>query len=76
MVVVSFATLIVTVITRSEVGSAKLPPIDSMKGTGNSDVHRIGELLFSTYWYPIQVVAVLLLVSTVGVVVLSKRELK
>lgn len=76
VVVVSFATLIVTVITRSEVGSAKLPPIDSMKGTGNSDVHRIGELLFSTYWYPIQVVAVLLLVSTVGVVVLSKRELK
>ncbi|MAB77019.1 MAG: NADH-quinone oxidoreductase subunit J [Verrucomicrobiales bacterium] len=76
VVVVSFATLIVTVITRSEVGSAKLPPIDPVKGTGNSDVHRIGELLFSTYWFPIQVVAVLLLVSTVGVVVLSKRELK
>ena len=40
------------------------------------DVHRIGELLFSHYWFPVQVVGVLLLVATVGVVVLSKKELK
>lgn len=40
------------------------------------DVRNIGTLLFSHYNLPFQVVAVLLLVATVGVVVLSKRELK
>jgi hypothetical protein len=43
---------------------------------GHSDVHRIGELLFGTYWFPVQIVGVLLLAATVGVVVLSKKELK
>ena len=76
IVVVSFATLVITVITKSGVGASKLPAIEAQKGPGNSDVHQIGELLFSTYWFPIQIVAVLLLVATVGVVVLSKRELK
>ena len=42
----------------------------------NTDVHQIGELLFTTYWFPIQIVGVLLLVATVGVVVLSKREVR
>ena len=76
VVVVSFVTLVITVITKSGVGAAKLPAIEAQKGPGNSAVHQIGELLFSTYWFPVQIVAVLLLVSTVGVVVLSKRELK
>ncbi len=76
VVVVSFVTLVITVITKSGVGAAKLPDIEAQKGPGQSDVHQIGELLFSTYWFPVQIVAVLLLVSTVGVVVLSKRELK
>ena len=76
VVVVSFVTLVITVITKSGVGAAKLPAIEAQKGPGQSDVHQIGELLFSTYWFPVQIVAVLLLVATVGVVVLSKRELK
>ena len=76
VVVGSFVTLVITVITKSGVGAAKLPATEAQKGPGNSDVHQIGELLFSTYWFPVQIVAVLLLVSTVGVVVLSKRELK
>jgi len=76
VVVVSFVTLVITVITKSGVGAAKLPAIETQKGPGQSDVHQIGELLFSTYWFPVQIVAVLLLVATVGVVVLSKRELK
>ena len=76
VVVVSFVTLVITVITKSGVGAAKLPAIEEQKGPGQSDVHQIGELLFSTYWFPVQIVAVLLLVATVGVVVLSKRELK
>ncbi len=37
---------------------------------------QIGEAIFSRYHLPLQVVGVLILVSTIGVVVLSKRELK
>ncbi len=40
------------------------------------DVRNIGSLLFSAYNLPFQVVGVLLLVTSIGVVVLSKKELK
>lgn len=38
------------------------------------DVHLIGHTLFTQYNFPIQILGVLLLVATVGVVVLSKRQ--
>jgi len=38
------------------------------------DVHLIGHTLFTEYNFPLQVLGVLLLVATVGVVVLSKRQ--
>ena len=46
--------------------------------TGNNvdDVRMIGTTIFTTHHLPLQVVGVLILVATVGVVVLSKRELK
>lgn len=37
------------------------------------DVHLVGHTLFTRYNFPLQVVGVLLLVSTIGVVVLSKK---
>ncbi len=40
------------------------------------DVRMVGLKLFSEYNFPFQVVGVLVLVAAVGVVVLSKRELK
>jgi NADH-quinone oxidoreductase subunit J len=40
------------------------------------DVRLLGELLFTKYPFHLQIAGVLLLVSTVGVVILSKRELK
>ena len=40
------------------------------------DARNIGQLLFSTYNLPLQVIAVLVLVATIGVVVLSKRQLR
>jgi NADH-quinone oxidoreductase subunit J len=40
------------------------------------DVREVGTTLFSTHNLPFQVVAVLILVATIGVVILSKRELK
>lgn len=38
------------------------------------DVHLIGNTLFTEYNLPLQILGVLLLVSTVGVVVLSKKQ--
>lgn len=38
------------------------------------DVHLIGHTLFTQYNLPLQVLGVLLLVATIGVVVLSKRQ--
>lgn len=75
-VVIGFIAVILSVLTRSDLGKANLPALTPATGPGSSDVHHLGELLFSTYWFPVQMVGVLLLVSTVGVVVLSKKELK
>lgn len=41
-----------------------------------SDVSAVGETLFRQFNLPFQIVGVLLLVATIGVVVLSKKELK
>lgn len=41
-----------------------------------SDVEQIGKLMFTQYYFPVQVIGVLLLIATIGVIVLSKRELK
>lgn len=38
------------------------------------DVHLIGHTLFTNYNFPLQILGVLLLVATIGVVVLSKRQ--
>ena len=40
------------------------------------DVHNIGLLLFGSYNLPFQIIGVVVLVATIGVVVLSKRELR
>ena len=40
------------------------------------DVRSVGLLLFENYNLPFQVIAVLILVATIGVIVLSKRELR
>jgi NADH-quinone oxidoreductase subunit J len=49
------------------------PPLSSPK---MDDVHSVGLLLFSNYTLPFQIIGVLVLVATVGVIVLSKRELR
>jgi NADH-quinone oxidoreductase subunit J len=38
------------------------------------DVRSIGLLLFSQYNLPLQIIGVLVLVATIGVIVLSRRE--
>ena len=51
-------------------------PFPSMPVPRPDDVHRVGLLLFGSYNLPFQIIGVLLLVATVGVIVLSKRELR
>jgi NADH-quinone oxidoreductase subunit J len=38
------------------------------------DVRNIGQLLFTNYNLPFQIIGVLVLVATIGVVILSRRE--
>lgn len=73
-IALAMAVMIVMVLAKSGIGDASLPALGA--DDGSTDVHHIGELLFGTYWFPVQVVGILLLVATVGVVVLSKKELK
>lgn len=67
--------LVAGVLKRFEEGDKVLKPLKAM-AQADSDVRQIGELLFTTYWFPVQVIGMLLLVATIGVVVLSKRELR
>jgi NADH-quinone oxidoreductase subunit J len=54
---------------------AKLP-FPALAAAQNDDVHSVGLLLFGNYNLPFQIIGVLILVATIGVVVLSKRELR
>ncbi len=38
------------------------------------DVHRIGLSLFTNYTLPFQIIGIIILIATVGVIVLSRRE--
>lgn len=62
---------IVSVIRRFEPARHGFPPLGSPAG---DDVQNIGALLFRNYNLPFQIVGVLVLVATIGVVLLSKRE--
>ncbi len=51
-------------------------PLPALGAARLEDVHHIGLLLFDRYNLPFQIIAVLILVATLGVIVLSKRELR
>jgi NADH-quinone oxidoreductase subunit J len=71
-VAAGFVAQLCTVIGEVPFGSRTFPVLHEQL----YDVENIGTLLFKGYNLPFQVVGVLLLVATIGVVVLSKRELK
>jgi NADH-quinone oxidoreductase subunit J len=75
VVTAGFAALLVKVIHRFPDGNKPFPPLSTQLNQMD-DVHKIGMTLFTSYNLPLQVVGVLVLVATIGVVVLSKRELK
>ena len=73
LVGMGFVGLLVRVLNADkEVFGATKPPIDD----AGQDVQMIGLTLFHNFNLPFQIVAVLLLVATVGVVLLAKRDSK
>jgi NADH-quinone oxidoreductase subunit J len=51
-------------------------PFPALTLSRMDDVRKIGRLLFDKYNLPFQIIGVLVLVATIGVIVLSKRELR
>ena len=51
-------------------------PFPQLATSRTDDVRDVGLLLFSNFNLPFQIIGVLVLVATIGVIVLSKRELR
>jgi NADH-quinone oxidoreductase subunit J len=73
VVALAFFLQIYFVIRQLSAAQQPFPPLGPAK---IDDVHNIGLLLFTNYNLPFQIIGVLVLVATIGVVVLSKRELR
>ena len=71
-VFVGFIIILLQVLSRFEVGSHPMP---ALTAGAPDDVRSLGLLLFTQYNLPFQVIGVLILVASVGVVILSKRDL-
>lgn len=74
LVLIGFACLLLKVVFDSKAGYEVTKP--AVDVTATNDIVGVGMTLFHSYTLPFQVVGVLLLVATVGVVLLSKKELK
>lgn len=74
LVLAGFVSILFEVIG-SQPQLAQVPPELAPTGPGG-DAAEIGMTLFTKYNMPFQILAVLLLVATIGVVLLSRRELK
>jgi NADH-quinone oxidoreductase subunit J len=73
VITAGFLAQLFSVLKVFNLGSQPFPPIDATK---INDVASVGKTLFTAYNLPFQIVGTLVLVATVGVVVLSRRELK
>jgi NADH-quinone oxidoreductase subunit J len=76
LVALAFAAQVVGVLNRFPRGNQPFPALKLPPGESLNDIQKVGESLFSAHTLPFQVIGVLILVATVGVVVISKRELK
>ena len=65
----ALAALMVKTIRTSGVGQGLTPQAEGATGT-------LGKLLFTQYLLPFEIVSILLLVAMVGVILLSKKDLK
>lgn len=73
LVTLAFIGQLWLVLQRFGAGDAAFPPLSQ---SNVDDVRNVGTTLFATHNLPFQVIGVLILVATIGVIVLSKRELK
>ena len=71
-IVAVFVVQLVAVLRRYPAGNQPFAEI----APNLPDAHNIGMTLFANYNLPFQVIGVLILVASIGVVVLSQRELK
>jgi len=75
-VALAFAAQIFGVLNRFPRGNQPFPVLKLPPGESLNDLQKVGESLFSAHTLPFQIIGVLILVATVGVIVISKRELK
>ena len=73
LVTAGFVWQFLRVLDSFKEGSKPFPALGSAR---IEDVRSVGNALFTDFTLPFQVVGVLVLVATIGVVVLSRRELK
>ena len=59
------------VIGRLPIAKQAFPPLPTMS---SDDVHHIGLSLFTNYNLPFQIIGIVILVATIGVIMLSRRE--
>jgi NADH-quinone oxidoreductase subunit J len=76
VVSLAFVAQLFGVLGRHPRGDQALPPLNLGPGQQLNDLQNIGQTLFSSHNLPFQIVGVLILVATIGVIVISKRELK
>ncbi len=62
-------------VDRVEVAETEVVVGEEVTPVVDDDVRSLGKLLFSQYVLPFQLIGVLIFVATIGVVILSKREL-
>lgn len=68
----TFLAMAGAVLVRFPEGGRGMPDLASPSG---SDVHELGRVIFTDFNFPLQIIGVLLVSATVGVVVLCKKEL-
>ena len=72
-VAIAFLSQVFYVVGRFKPAQQRFPPLTESK---IDDVHNIGRLLFDSYNLPFQIIGVLVLVASIGVIVLSTRQLR
>jgi NADH-quinone oxidoreductase subunit J len=77
LVALAFAAQVIGVLDRFPMGKQPMPALTGIPaGEQLNDLQKVGESLFSVHTLPFQVIGVLILVATISVIVISKRELK
>ena len=76
LVALIFAAQVFGVLAKFPMGQKAFPALKLQPGETLNDIQKVGDAMFSQHVLPLQIVGVLILVATIGVIVISKRELK